>query len=486
MPKLTGRSLTMAFCRSVRADLHGTGAERSEYPDLDVRGLALRVSADGAKSWSYRYRHSISGRQCRMTLGAFDPTSDTGPDEGGVRRLTLQGARIAARKLRAQVDAGADPALELRRKRDLARQEEIKTMRDLADAYFKACETGAHRGGRRRMKAPRTQQMERWIWSKYLATRLDRDPPEAITRGRIRQLLRDLLEQAGGQSNKARSLLSQMFNFAISEERLDGNPVMHVPRMAIDPVRTRTLSDEELKRLWHGLQDSDDFIIHRRGKDEPVQISRGVRLTIALAMVTLQRRAEITGMKRRELDLARKTWLIPEERTKGRTEHLVPLSDLAVALIKEALALQDDRKKGPSEFVFPSPHTNDLAIEPGAASHAMADMIAALKLQDVRLHDLRRTGATGIAALGVPPFVVSKVLAHKDGAGGAAITARHYNLYAYANEKREALDRWADWLEQLFGLPPSNPIKQFPAAANDTDDRPGDWHRRHADQTSSA
>jgi integrase len=50
-------------------------------------------------------------------------------------------------------------------------------------------------------------------------------------------------------------------------------------------------------------------------------------------------------------------------------------------------------------------------------SHAIADITAALDLDDLGLHDLRRTGATGIAALGVAPFIASKVLAHKDGGG---------------------------------------------------------------------
>ena len=145
-------------------------------------------------------------------------------------------------------------------------------------------------------------------------------------------------------------------------------------------------------------------------------------------------------------------WVIPEERAKGRVEHLVPLSNRAVALIREALRLHDRRRKGEGQFVFPSPRSNDKPISPGALSHAMTDITAALALDDLTLHDLRRTGATRIAALGVAPFIVSKVLAHKDGGGGAAITARHDNLYAYADEKRDALNRWAVRLEALLGL----------------------------------
>lgn len=436
--------------------LSGPQAARAAYPDNDVRGLELRVSTSGEKSWSFRYRDKLTDKQSRVTLGLYDPTVDDQPGvDDEVRRLTLQGARVAARLLRAKVDAGDNPAAERRQARSSAKAQPIKTMSDLATAYFRACETGTHRSGQGRKKAPSTLSAERWLWTKHAEPRLGADAIEDINRGRVRSLLKEVFESSGGQANRVRALLSQLFNFAISEERVIVNPVTHVARVSEASARSRTLSDDELKGLWGALQYSDDLVIRDKKAGDKVLISKSVRIAIELAMFTLQRRAEISGMRRVELDLKRKTWLIPAERTKGRAEHLVPLSDRAVELIEDALQLQETRKKGTSEFVFPSPHSNDAAIEAAALSHAMADLTAALDLDDVRLHDLRRTGATGIAALGVPPYIVSKVLAHKDGGGGAAITARHYNLYAYANEKRDALQRWATHLESLLAIRPS-------------------------------
>jgi len=486
MPKLAIQALTVAFCRSAKPSVAqgvgGRAAIQTDYPDSDVRGLALRVSPGGQKSWTYRYRDKLAGKQSRVTLGTFDPNSDSEPDEAGVRALTLSGARIAARQLRAQVDAGVDPAAEKRRKRDTARSQEIKVMADLSAAYFTACETGTHRGGKRRKKAASTITGERWIWGKYLKDRVGTEAVEAISKARVRGILREVLTEAPSQSNKVRALLSQMFNFAVAEERVAANPIALVQRMAEDKARTRTLTDEELKTLWSGLEQRTGLTIKREnGEEEKVFISRGVCIAIQLAIFTLQRRGEVAGIHRRELDLERKTWVIPEDRTKGRAEHLVPLSDQAVALIEAALKLHADRRKGASEYVFPSPRSNDTPIAPGALSHAMTDLTAALGLDDISLHDTRRTGATGIAALGVPPFVVSKVLAHKDGGGGAAITARHYNLYAYADEKRDALNRWAERLGVVLcdtlhppgggpadvmpeGRPPRPPSLAVPAA----------------------
>lgn len=458
MPKFTHQPLTVAFCRSARPAFAGTGAARTaiqtDYPDTEVRGLALRVSPGGQKSWTYRYRDTLTSKRSRLTLGTFDPNSDSEPDEAGVRALTLATARAAARQLRAQVDAGVDPAAEKRRKRETAQAQVIRTMSDLADAYFLACETGTHRGGKRRKKAASTLAGERWLWGKYLTSRVGDEAVEAITRTTVRTILREVLSEAPSQSNKVRAILSQLFNFAIVEERLSANPVALVQKMADDTARTRTLTDAELKALWEGLRKRTGHSIKRDDREEKVFISEGVCLAIQVAMFTLQRRAEVAGMRRSEIDFELKTWRIPAERMKGRVEHLVPLSDRAVTLIQSALKLHEGRRKGPSDFVFPSPRSNDLAIAPGALSHAMADITSALGLDDVSLHDTRRTGATGMAAIGVPPFIVSQVLAHKDGGGGAAITMRHYNLYAYADEKRVALNRWAARLEETVGLTP--------------------------------
>lgn len=460
MPRRSDRNLTSAFCRSarpcVRTTPDGPKSERVAYPDGDVRGLELRVSAGGEKSWSFRYRDKRTDKQCRVTIGVFDPTVDDGADaDGDVRRLTLQGARVAARALRGKVDHGDSPAVEKKVARRAAKAEPLKTMSDLATAYFKACELGTHRSGRGRKKADSTISAERWLWTKHCEPKLGADAIEEVTRGRVREAVKEIFETSGGQANRARGLLSQLFNYAISEERIAVNPVTHVARVSEVEARTRTLTDVELKRLWAGLQDSDGLVIRDRKAGEKVLVSRGVRIAIELAMFNLQRRGEIAGMRRSEVDLVRKTWLIPAERAKGRVEHLVPLCRRSVELIEAALALHDKRRKGASDFVFPSPQSNDEAIEPAALSHAMADLTAALDLEDVRLHDLRRTGATGIAALGVAPYIVSKVLAHKDGGGGAAITARHYNLYAYAAEKREALELWSRRVECLVGLAPT-------------------------------
>jgi integrase len=454
VPKITSHALTAAFCRSTKPNLAPGAAGRApiqtDYPDSDVRGLALRVSPGGQKSWTFRYRDKLTGKQSRVTLGTFDPNADSDPDERGVRALTLSGARVAARKLRGQVDAGVDPAAEIRRRRELARSQEIKVMADLWGAYLVACETGAYRP-RRRKKAASTIAQERWVWAKYLKDRIGADAIGSVTKTRIKGILQEVLALAPSQSNKARSILSQMFNYAISEELLEANPVALVQRLAEDKPRTRTGTGDELGTLWSGLEQRTGLTIRRdNGEEEKVFISAAACIAIKLAMFTLQRRGEVAQMHLSELNFEHRTWVVPADKMKGRAEHLVPLSDQAIALIQAALKLQDGRRKGRSQYVFPSPRTNDTSIAPGALSHAMTHLTAALGLENLTLHDTRRTGATEMAALGVAPYIVSKVLSHSDDDGGSAVTARHYNLYEYAKEKREALNLWAKRLEDII------------------------------------
>lgn len=468
MGRRTDRDLTAAFCRSAKPGVRETasGLEycRASYPDGDVRGLELRVTPNGEKSWAFRYRDRITGKQSRVTLGRFDPHVDSPVEvEPGVRRLTLYGARVTARQLRAKVDNGGDPATDLRQAKAQARSQTVKTMSDLAEVYFEACESGIYRSGRRRRKATSTLTGERWLWKRYLDRRLGAERPETLTRTGLRAVLRSIYGDAPIQSNRCRALLSQLFNFAISEERLTANPIAHITPLAEERARTRTLDPAEIRAIWTGLQNPSALQLKRGRETVPLTIGRGLCIAIELAMVTLQRRAEISGMMRSELDLEHHLWIIPEDRAKGRAQQLVPLSPRALALIEEALALQASHGKT-SKAVFPSPRGVDVPVGAPALSHAMTHLVAALGLVDVTLHDLRRTGATGMAALGVPPFIVSKVLAHKDGGGGAAVTARHYNLYAYADEKREALLKWS---RRLVSITSGTPTEAPNAVADD-------------------
>jgi integrase len=179
-------------------------------------------------------------------------------------------------------------------------------------------------------------------------------------------------------------------------------------------------------------------------------------IALQLGILLLQRRAEILGMRRSELNLAEGVWSIPADRMKGGKPHMVPLPPRAVALIEEAVRLsaygtKDGKVPDP---IFPSPRDPVRPMRPDSMTHALGDLIAATGMTSATVHDLRRTGATVMASerLGIAPFIVSRVLAHNsDTGGGALVTFQHYNLHQYAAEKRRALEGWGALLLQIVG-----------------------------------
>lgn len=170
--------------------------------------------------------------------------------------------------------------------------------------------------------------------------------------------------------------------------------------------------------------------------------------------------------------------MLPRERVKNSEGHRVPLSPLAVSLIREALALQKP-KDGESEtpWLFPARTKRDGSdgpIEGHAATVALFRGRDKLGMSHFRIHDLRRTAATRMAEIGINPYTISVVLNHVS-AGKSTITGKVYVRYRFDREKREALNGWSARLERIiagkdmvniFELPQTKPdLSQGRAAA---------------------
>ena len=230
--------------------------------------------------------------------------------------------------------------------------------------------------------------------------------------------------------NRVCSSLSAFFNWAVREGLLDANPVTGTARADERGSRERVLTQAELAELWAALPQGDFGDI------------------VCLLLLTGQRREEIGGLKWSELDLGRSLIVLPPDRTKNLRQHEVPLSRQARAILQ-----RQPKRKG-RDFIFgigeagfsgwsKSKERLDQAL---LAAHRKINR-KAKPLPDWRLHDLRRTAATGMAELGTQPHIIVAVLNHVSGhkAGVAGI----YNRARYEGEMRNALQRWADHVEQI-------------------------------------
>ena len=141
-----------------------------------------------------------------------------------------------------------------------------------------------------------------------------------------------------------------------------------------------------------------------------------------------------------ELDLDKQLWTLPAERVKNNQPHHVPLSDAALAVLKGAPQIVG------SPFVFT---TNGTA--PSSAYSKNKRRLDALLPADMsawRLHDLRRTAASGMARLGINLPVIEKVLNHASGSFAGIVGV--YQRHTFADEKRAALEAWGHFLSNLI------------------------------------
>ena len=238
-----------------------------------------------------------------------------------------------------------------------------------------------------------------------------------IDRRKLAALLGEIETSSGPVArNRLRSTLSAFFNWCVTEGLLETNPVTGTAKANENGSRERVLSRDELRKLWRAL-DQDKF-------------SDVVRLLL----LTGQRRNEIGKLQWGEVDLARKLLILPASRVKNGRQHEVPLSAQAVAI------LERQPRRNSSEYLFGRRGFNDWAV-------AKTKLDARAGIAEWHLHDLRRTAATQMAELGVQPHIIEAVLNHVSGHKGGV--AGVYNRARYEAEMRSALQRWADWLEQI-------------------------------------
>ncbi len=449
--------------RAVAAAKSENGA-RVEISDTRTPGLVLRVSPSGVKTWVLRYRTRMH-RQMRLTLGP-------------VGSISLHDARILAREQMLRVCQGSDPATERRQER-AAPAHGIQTFGHLAALYLKVCETGEWKP-RGKRKRESVQREEARILNKSILPKLGRLQYDTITRQEVKALLRAQLAKGGATTvNRTHAIIRQIYNYAISEDLVQINPATGFMKFGEEKPRERIWKDAEIRRLWEGLSDISHL---RTPTGRPGNVGEAMGIAIKLVMLLGQRRNEVAGMEVDEIDFEARTWRIRSERMKGSRAHIVPLSDAAIILIRQALKLATVDGAEPPKYVFPTNRMEERAIRPLSLSLGLSRVKTAIGLDiDATLHDMRRTVSTNLTSerCGVSPFIRSKVLGHIDAGGGAMVSMVHYDVNDYLAEKRRALEIWARVLLRIVGdrtLPTGQPglrpmfAEGHAAPANDNHD----------------
>ncbi len=383
------RRLTEAAVSRFKAPPAG---RREEHYDSVVPGLALRVTDKGRKSWSYLFR--INGRQRRLTIGRYP-------------QVSLVDAREEARQAYIDAGKGVDAAAEKQR----ARRAPPNSFEAAAELFITE-----HVSGLR----PRSREEYGRALRKILIPEWGAWALSDISRGDIRSL-RDKVHERRGPiaANRTLTVLKVLLNWCIDEELLDASPATRIKPAVKEPPRERVLTDDELAAVWAAA--------------EGIGYPHGP--LIQLLALLGQRRGEVATMRWDDLDLDEGVWRLSSEQTKAARQHIVPLSVRA----KEVLE------------AIPRIDGSDLVLISRTGAAVASFSTAKKKLDELsgvehwRVHDLRRTLATGLRGLRFDRDVVGAVLNHKP----QGVTARTYDQYDQLDEKRAALEAWARHVDRL-------------------------------------
>jgi integrase len=402
--------------------------------DAEQRGLAVRVTASGGRTYLCQY--TLHGHKWRVPLGACSA-------------ISLAKARKAAAAAMGDVAKGINPAAERKQAATAERAKRVRdrlTLRVLIEDWERL-----HLAGRRASYAAEAVRALNSAFADHLdeaAEDLDRVDVvralDALTRRKARRKKGGNDKPKGGaMTGRTAAYGRAAYGWGVKRGMVTANPFAELPIAKIIVKRERVLTDGEISEIWRAA-----------GK-----VVGPYGVIIRLLILTGQRRGEVAGMTWGELSDDLATWTVPGERTKNGATHVVPMSAPARDLLRsflpdgpsEAKRVLAERRAS-SALALPglagafagwskSKGTLDKAIIEARVKAAAAAATSPAPLVPWSVHDLRRTVATGMQRLGVRLEVNEAVLNHISGSRGGI--AGIYQRYDWADEKRAALDIWA-------------------------------------------
>ena len=420
MPTL---KLTQAAVNNLKPPPSG----RVEIWDSQLPGFGLRISDKGRKTWQAFYR--VGGKMVREKLGTV------------VQIPNIGDARELARQSMTQARAGTNPVEERRcREEEDRRQVEAEELRRkntlgaVIDCYL--AERPADKS-RKPMCAEYLAETARTLDKNVKQSALGGRALDEITGDDIKRLVRGIAKDVPSQGNHTLAYLKAMLGWAVDEGLIEKSPAAGVKMPAQKVERERTLNDDEIRPFWLAC----------------ARVGWPFGPLAQLLLLTAQRRDELAHATWREFNLDKLAWTIPGERTKNGRGHIVHLSTLAIEILEKLPRLAS--KKG---WVFTTGLGGDTPVSGfGRGRERIAAAMAEISGEEIApftLHDLRRSAATGMAALGIAPHVVDKILNHSS--GKIAGVAKIYNRFEYLPERKMALDTWAHHVKSLIRPSPSN------------------------------
>lgn len=392
----------------------------------DGAGLYLRVYPSGRKEWRFRYKMNNVPKW--FFLGSYP-------------YLSLADARLKAHEQKANVRNGLDPA-ELKKESDrvekeaLARQKSRITIQELFNRWVQFDIGKRKDNGKEVIRC----------FQKDILPTIGGLAAEDVNKGHIAVIVDTCLSRGSDRMAKViLSLIRQMFRFAQDRDIVDIDPTSSIRKHKIgkpDSLRDRFLTDEEITELGQ--------------KVELAGLNEATKIAIWIALATGCRIGELIKSRWAEIDLEKRTWLVTPENSKNGKQINIHLSNFALTQFKKLSQIQPK-----SPWAYPN-RTNKGHLDTKTITKQIGDRQSSSKTQLSKRtkhstalllkggkwtpHDLRRTAATTMTALGVLPDIADRCLNHLE----QNKIRRTYLQHSYTKEMVVAWDLLGDHLVQLI------------------------------------
>jgi len=383
-----------------------TAKPRSKpYKLFDGEGLYLEVMPSGAKYWRQKYR--IHGKEKRISHGPYP-------------EVPLMEARQRRRETKQDLRQGYDPTLLRLEKQQTARLAQAETFEKVALEWYSK-QLGQW--------TARYAQSVKFRLEKYAFAEIGSYPINGIKPPVMLSCLQKIEKTSPETTRRVKALCSHIFKYAIATGRAEHDPTYGL-ESAMKKFRKghyASITVDEFPEFLMSIHEYRD------------RISRQTFLALQLLLLTFVRTSELIEAKRSEFDLENKLWIIPKERMKMGLQHMVPLSNQSLKLIKELLEMNRN-----SEFLLPS-------YSQPRKPMCKNTMLVAIKRMG---YNGRMTGhgfrslALGLLKekLGYSHEVADRQLAHVP----KSSVDRAYDRAQFLPQRVEMMHRYADYIDTVY------------------------------------
>ena len=392
-----------------------------------VPGLGLKVTPAGGKIYVFQYRIARKGEAVRTA-----PKRYTIGKHGA---LTPDQARKRARELASTVANGIDPKeldAERQAKKDRIQLEAEEAERLDQELSFSAyADRWLDHYENAKQRRPASVKAARFAVEQHLKPELASKPMPHIGRTELQKVLDKVPSHQKATRRSVFAYASVLFGWAAKRGDITENPLSNMAKPDAPAARDRVLTDGELSKVWKAT----------------AGISSPFAAMFRLLILTGQRRSEVAGMLWQELDRKSTIWTIAADRAKNGAAHIVPLAPAAIAELDALAGGKEWPARGPVLTTTGKTPVSGITKAKKALDAAIARANDGAPLYAWRIHDLRRTFATGLQRLGIRFEVTEAVLNHISGSKGGV--AGIYQRHDWKDEKTAALIAWAEHIAAL-------------------------------------